>query len=621
MLVQINNPWESTTFNVIENQQTGKNVIKYTHIEEDISLIIKPSRMTKYGAFRDLDKTYNQLMQLYNLDLASSKKRYGFRNKRKISKKEILPISEPLEEELIFENTGISQDILTNEDQIEHKTKSKVYRRDMKDFYGSDEDSGGIVKEYVIPNAFQQHKRNIAFSSALSKQKLLLKSDYDIPTPEHLKAFIASLNIEDIDMKSHSGFFILSVTLGCKIEDLIHLLQEFKEGSLQLKNGVITVDIDSSIFAGNYSESLAQSEDKLAFNIPNIMTSLITAMKKTFLFKDFIAENFSEGYKEFIENSVKQFPKRITIKNKQIYRYLAQYMQENGKDILTGKFATAAYTQNDTAKLAYASSRSNVKEHSRLIEKYWNELNLNDVVSSILGINTFSSQNASVLASKNFCGSSQAVETSKANVFFKALQQNIYDHNNNENLHFNLVTIYTRFAMSLLGGTRPFIESGNFTSYNKEIGIWMISEKSQDIASGTRLVPLCNPMNALLYDYQKLLGDRGLKNNFYLIIDNEYVVFSSYQAHKFLQNTHDLKNQEILEEYVTNVPLNSGRHLFTRKAIDELVNVHHISTYLGHFSASEEHFGIYSSLNVKNYSDAIKTLTTKIAQECGIKEL
>jgi hypothetical protein len=49
----------------------------------------------------------------------------------------------------------------------------------------------------VIPNAFQQHKRNIAFSSALSKQKLHLKSDYDIPTTKHLKAFIGTLNTTD----------------------------------------------------------------------------------------------------------------------------------------------------------------------------------------------------------------------------------------------------------------------------------------------------------------------------------------------------------------------------------------------------------------------------------------
>ena len=95
----------------------------------------------------------------------------------------------------------------------------------------------------------------------------------------------------------------------------------------------------------------------------------------------------------------------------------------------------------------------------------------------------------------------------------------------------------------------------------------------------------------------------------------------SPRSDKFLQNTHNLGDNEILEEYIENVPLNTGRHLFVRKAIDVLLNVHHISTYLGHYAAGEEQFGVYSTLDFQNYSDAVKTLTKKIAHECGIKEL
>ncbi len=175
--------------------------------------------------------------------------------------------------------------------------------------------------------------------------------------------------------------------------------------------------------------------------------------------------------------------------------------------------------------------------------------------------------------------------------------------------------------MSLLVGTRPFIESANFTSYDAETGIWMISEKAQDIASGVRLVPVCDIMKSILKTYQTLLQKRGLKNDFYLVMDAEHVTFSSYLANKFIKTTSYLEGAEIIEKYTEDVPLNSGRHLFVRFAIDNLMNVHHISTYLGHYTAGEEQFGIYSTLNFQNYSDAIKTITTKIAQECGIREL
>jgi len=618
--VQAENPWEGTTLSVKIDSRTGKNSIQYNHNNENLNFIIRPSRMTKDGAFRDLDKTYNQLMQLYNLDLASSKTRYEFRDKRKISKKEVLPVSEALEEELIYDDNSHQND-LTTEDKIERTAKREAYRRDMKDLYDADEDSKEEAKEYVIPNAFQQHKRNVAFSSSLSKQKLMLKSDYDIPIIQHLKAFIATLSTDEEEMKTYTGFFILNVILGCKIDDLIHLLEENKDGSLQLKNGVITVDIDSSLFAGNYSKLLSQCEDKLTFNIPITMVMLIVMMKKTILANNFDRDVVLEKYKEFIKTSIKAFPKSITIKIKQLHRYLAQYMQENGSDVLTGKLATASYSQNDTAKLAYTSSRSNASEHSSLIQNYWDELRLSEVTSNILDINTNFSTNISTIASENFSGTSQAVEVNEANVFFKALRENIYTQYSCKDLHFNLVCIYVRYAMSLLSGTRPFEESANSVSYNNEIGMWMISEKAQDIASGTRLVPLCNIMNALLNDYQKLLEEKGLKNNFYLIIDAKPVIFSSYEAHKFLQNTHNLDDSVTLEDYVKNVPLNSGRHLFSKLAIEQKVNAYYISAYLGHYSASEEQFGVYSTLNIQDYCNVVKNITTKIAHVCGIKEL
>ena len=197
--VQINNPWEQAALYVNE-LKNSKSTIHYKHDGENLNLIIRPSRMTKDGAFNDLDKTYNQLMQLYNLDLASSKIRYGFGAKRKISKKEVLLISIPLEEELIYDDNG-HQNNLTTEDQFEQIAKRKVYHRDIKDLSDADEDSEEEAKAYVIPNAFRQHKRNIAFSSSLSKQKLMLKSDYEIPTTQHLKAFIATLSTYKEEMK------------------------------------------------------------------------------------------------------------------------------------------------------------------------------------------------------------------------------------------------------------------------------------------------------------------------------------------------------------------------------------------------------------------------------------
>jgi len=620
--VQINNHWEQAALYV--KSEKPNNTIHYKHDGENLNLTIKPSRMTKDGAFNDLDKTYNQLMQLFNLDLANSTKRYGFKNIIKSSQKKIVlvstPVIEPLEEELIYDDSPIDPNILSNEDQFEYLGKRKVYRRDMKDLFDQDDNSEDI-KEYVTPNAFQQHKQNIAFSSKKSKEGLFLRSNYDIPITEHLKAFITSIDIDNEDKKIYIGFFILNIALGCKIESLLYLLQEKKVGSLQLKNDAITVKVDSSLFAKNYNKLLSKSEDKLTFSLPIAMSVLIVSLKKVFLGKEFNQVDFLKEYKKFIKSSVEHFPKSISIKYKHLYRYLAQYVILNGKDVLTSKFGTASYTQNDTAKLAYTSSRTNAIEHSQLIKNYWHTLNLDTLVCDILEIPNNYSSHVTSISSENYSGTSQSVEIDIAKDFFQILREKIYDCDKDEVLYFNLVTIYTRFAMSLLAGTRPFLESANFDSYDEETALWVISEKAQDIASGTRLVPLCNIMKSILSTYQALLKDRGLKNNFYLIMNSKTITFSTYSAYKFLQNTHNLKDSEILKEYVENVPLNSGRHLFVRKAIDELVNVHNISTYLGHYAAGEEQFGIYSTIDVQDYCNSIKNITTKIAHICGIKEL
>ena len=122
--VQIENPWEQSALYVKEEKP--KNTIRYRHNDEGLYLIIKPSRMTKEGAFRDLDKTYNLLMQLYNLDDSSSRKKYIHIHKNKRSKKKKTLTINPLEGDLIYENYTDSE-ILTPEDSIECKTKAKVY--------------------------------------------------------------------------------------------------------------------------------------------------------------------------------------------------------------------------------------------------------------------------------------------------------------------------------------------------------------------------------------------------------------------------------------------------------------------------------------------------------------
>ncbi len=419
------------------------------------------------------------------------------------------------------------------------------------------------------------------------------------------------------------GFFILCVVLGSKAEDILNLLRGNGDTSLGFKNGVLTVRINDKPFAKKInSDFLAKSNDILKFSLPAILSMLISRMKIDFSTSIYMDnEEFLSGYKDFIKESAKTFPKNITIKPKQVYRYLERYIRDMDADALTALLATTMVFQNNNAKAGYVSARINSEVQAQLLSQYCIDLGLDSVISSLLGIPNVFQTTVSTTSANNFTGSSRVVDAVKARYFFKALRISMLKHSDDRELHFNLVSIYIRYAASLLLGTRSFIDSANFNSYSTDLGLWYISEKSQDIASGVRVVPVCNTMKSLLVYYEKILKERGLKHNIYLIDEEEIIPFSDREAFQTVQDAPYLYHQEILEEYIKEVPLNSGRHLFTRKAIDFSISSSYISAYLGHYSAGEEQFGLYSTLNIADYCNSVTYITTIIANEFGIKEL
>jgi hypothetical protein len=177
--------------------------------------------------------------------------------------------------------------------------------------------------------------------------------------------------------------------------------------------------------------------------------------------------------------------------------------------------------------------------------------------------------------------------------------------------------------MTFLLGTRDFLNSADFNSYSSVLGLWSINEKSQDDASGIRVVPVCPIMKKLLLTYNGLLVKKGLDNNIYLYADAQYIPFRDEKARMIIfgMDNFSQADRDTLMEFIDFAPLNSGRHLLTQKAIDDSVSANYIDAYLGHYGAGEEPLGKFSTFDVADYIDAINHTTTKIANEYGIKEL
>lgn len=422
------------------------------------------------------------------------------------------------------------------------------------------------------------------------------------------------------------GFFILCVVLGSHAEIVLKLLRGDEKTPLRLTDdGLMSMDVDASLFASKVNSSLlTRGKDRLYFSLPHSMKLLIAHLKRKLSATDIDDESFLSEYKKSIEAYAKHgFPKTISIKVKQVHRFLPSYIKTLDADSLTSLLVTGVSSRNEGSKLAYTSTRTQADDHSELLKQFWNDLGLDESVSVLIGIPNVFKTEVSTVPKQEFTGSSKVVDAQKATSFFNTIRLNLYTYHKNDMEYFNLFSIYIRYAMSLLMGTRGFLDSANFTSYSEELELWSINEKSQDISSGIRFVPVCDVMQTLLTEYIHLLVSRGLASMVYIFSDFQYVPFRPEKAHQALLEMSDLPEnvRDVLCEYVMNVPLNSGRHLFTQKAIDFSVSAHYIDTYLGHYAQGEEQLGKFSTLCVADYCNEIKQLTTMIANEYGIKEL
>jgi len=428
--------------------------------------------------------------------------------------------------------------------------------------------------------------------------------------------------------KLYLSFFILCVALGSKAEDIFNMLRGAKDTPLTLlDDGSICIDIDETLFAKKIdSEILENSSKCLTVMLPKLMLMLIADIKQKFNTLEIDNEFFLMDYKTFIEKSAKnKFQKTISIKVKQSHRYFARFIKSKNGDLFTALFATGVIARKDTAKLAYTSTRTEATGHSQLLLLWWNTLELDSITSRLLGINENLFKTIdSTIAQLKFSGSGKIVDSHKAQQFFHIIHSNLYKYNTESEEYFNLVSMYIRYAMTFLLGTRDFLASANFNSYSSVLGLWSIIEKSQDDASGIRIVPVCKIMKNLLALYQQLLLQHGIKDkDIYLIIDSQYIGYKEEKARNILSQITGFtqKQKDVLIQFVDFAPLNSGRHLLTQKAIDDSISTHYIDAYLGHYAAGEEPLGMYSTLDVAEYIKAINHTTTKIASMYGIKEL
>jgi len=612
--IQNTNRWESDSLYVVK--ASGRNVMKYENEEEGLSFQIFSSRMLKDGSVKNFEDAQHKTLQFYRLDGANTNSKYSSKIRSTGQAKFVgfQPIVEELEEALIPLVRSLPRSI-SDEEKAELKVMNRQQYRDRTLTKQPD------CTKSLSDSNYAQQIRNKAMSSKITKNGLLLPSEYDIPINRQLKEFSQALPVSDDDSsKLMSALFALHVSIGCSFEELVKMIKGDKS-YLSFKDNVMTSKIDSSIFAESIGTFSEVSGNTISYQVPHLMGMLLSWVRRT-IDNECSLEQLYDIYAEFLKTETKKFHYEIKLNPRRVYRILKSYAKENQNDLLSSCFSTGSYSPAEAAKLSYASPRSYSSNHSQLLSKIWIESGFDSVSRKVLGLPDDLFTTATIEVSQvAYAGSSSCVMAPVSKCFFEKISLFIEDFGIESDEAFNLASIGVRYAMSLLLGTRGFSGSSSFESASFSERMLMVSEKATSIPAGIRVIPMCQTITSILQAYDEdFLQPRGLQRNVWLIKDGKYESYKQKTAYSFVETTPILQKSEVLKQYVYDVPLNTGRHCFTKKALELDVPSQFIGAYLGHYFAGAEQFGIYSTMNVVDYRRAVENVNTSIANAHGIKD-
>jgi len=622
-LLEDQNSTEKNCFFIRHDKKIG-NFLVYQNNELDIHIQIESSRMVRKGESRnELQNTnivnymldgkqyYMQILQLIFPTSDGNGKGGNGRSAGQIQFTE----EEEFLKYVTKQQLQIPEDF-SHEDTIDALNRAKLKKRAFP--------TNG--EQQNTPNLYKQHQRNKAFSANITKRALILAVDYDIPPLPILKDFIhfltqkpfeSPLIVEDV----YKTIFMIDTLLGLGYIKILDLFLQ-NQKIIKLENNYLKIDLDNNLFSKRTNSYLQETTRKIIYRIPYSLSLLINRVQH--YFHDFTDIQKKELYKEdkaneyfkFIKEHIRSYPKHISFNPKHMWKILDSYRKTYLYEDMSTLFCIGRYQQNDTPKLAYASTNQRAQGHSNLVELLYQKLDMHTCSANLLEIEaSVFKKSIEFNTTSQYVGSGQVILPQKSSIFFQSLKT-LMLHEDDEEKYFNLYAVYTRYAMSLLLGLRGLKNSANLNCISFEFHTFIISEKSHTNLSGIRVIPMCNEMENILRRYQVLAQRLGIPtDNIYLINNNKYEIYKTKNILNILENYNAEQN---LIDFVRLVPLNTGRHAITKLAMETNFNLFYLEAFMGHYIAGAEQMGIYSTLNMPDYISKVRDLTSNIAKIYGV---
>jgi len=451
----------------------------------------------------------------------------------------------------------------------------------------------------------KQSRKLQAKSIAIAKSKMQLTSLYSYPSISELSLFFKEISCtlnENTINQYYKNIFLLTMIIGLKPEQTIALLHN------DISN-IIYKNISDKMHArfDNFNKNIGiETTNEVFYTIPEVIKELLIYIKS---YKyDFNNDKFEKTIKDFI----KLQNTHISINSQKIWEtfFIHQNIflrSPNTQSI----FATENYDQNASPLLNYTQVPQNLIQHSNFLEEYLDILNINNTLKNFFKTST--SKNFIENISLHTAGSKKLLKQESFINLMKTIQE-LAKSEKNKIRKFNLYSLYVRYALAILVGTRDFNKSVNLTRTSFKYETIHYHEKAKHENDGHRIIPLCSTALLIIQDYFEILQKVGIDEKRICFLTDE-----NTQLGITLSNISKIRKDMFIGEIyqfmdnLKSVPLNLGRHTIVTLCSDTLVSKDSILAFMGHNVAGGEQLGELSLINSSQYKTDFKNILEEIS--------
>jgi len=544
-------------------------------------------------------------------------KRGKGKNKNKFKIKNRLSDQVTQEEKLIKGNVDqVHKDEETLEEDMHQESKVRA---------SSHED----VK--VIPDQFKQRMINRLVSASITQQNRMLSSTYEIPPLENLTIFINHLTRERLSTEFskrnlYISVFILSIILGREYQDILESLIKGKSNGCKIiiEKKLFSVKLDDKLFGSSIEGFSMQNGKNISFKLPIEIVELYEYIQKQILhLPEDSQENLYKNEKQyikFIDERRDSCPIYINFDLKNMWKILVTYSKNLFENNIASLFCIGKYTTHDRSALSYTSTHKSGQIHSNFLNDIYTDMGMQECINHLLDTDEIVVNEEYLFDKKmEYVGSNRLIKDEDVKKFFSHMRRAMLLEDD-QIKYFNLYAVYARYALSLLIATRYGRVSCSLKYISFELGLIRIIEKADDNRTGVRFIPLCRQAKIIISKYKSLCSKLGFLGDDICFLDKKNKRTLYGENKKILVNIFDQGydlDQNILD-FIRKVPLNFGRHIAVKTAVENNFNMHYLQTMMGHYTKGTEQFGMVSSTDSQDYILKSSRFFGKVGKLYGI---